>query len=213
MTGGDPLRRVPSFVVPGESRAPGILNGVSDSLPPSADPVTVRRASAADAEELAAVAAATFPLACPPHVTEEAKADFIRTVLSVERFRGYLADPGRVLFVAEDDSGALGYTMLVRGEPYDPEAAVAVTVRPTIELSKCYALPDRHGSGIAARLMAATLDEARAIGALSVWLGVNQENERARRFYAKHGFAPVGVRHFLVGGRLEEDFVLERPLP
>ncbi|QHF26165.1 GNAT family N-acetyltransferase [Rathayibacter sp. VKM Ac-2804] len=175
--------------------------------------MTVRRAQPADAEELAAVAAATFPLACPPHVTEEAKADFIRTVLSVERFRGYLADPCRVLFLAEDDSRALGYTMLVRGEPSDPEAEVAVTVRPTIELSKCYALPDRHGSGIAARLMAATLDEARAIGALSVWLGVNQENERARRFYAKHGFAPVGIRHFLVGGRLEEDFVLERPLP
>ncbi|WP_367948405.1 N-acetyltransferase family protein [Rathayibacter sp. VKM Ac-2835] len=186
---------------------------MSDSLHPSADPVTVRRAEPADAEELAAVAAATFPLACPPHVTEEAKADFIRTVLSVERFRGYLADPCRVLFLAEDDSRALGYTMLVRGEPSDPEAEVAVTVRPTIELSKCYALPDRHGSGIAARLMAATLDEARAIGALSVWLGVNQENERARRFYAKHGFAPVALRHFLVGGRLEEDFVLERPLP
>lgn len=213
MTGGDPLRRVPSFVVAGAGRLPGILVGVPDAFPPSDTPVTVRRAVAADAEELAAVAAATFPLACPPHVTDEAKADFIRTVLSVERFRGHLADEGRALFLAEDSSGALGYTMLVRGEPSDPDAAVAVTVRPTIELSKCYAVPDRHGSGIAARLMAATLDEARASGALSIWLGVNQENERARRFYAKHGFEVVGTRRFLVGGRLEEDFVLERPLP
>ncbi|WP_367948613.1 GNAT family N-acetyltransferase [Rathayibacter sp. VKM Ac-2857] len=186
---------------------------MSDSLPPSTDPVTVRRASAADAEEVAAVAAATFPLACPPHVTEEAKADFIRTVLSVERFRGYLADPGRVLFLAEDDSGALGYTMLVRGEPADADAAAAVRLRPTLELNKCYTLPDRHGSGVAARLMAAALDEGRAGGAQSVWLGVSQLNERAQRFYAKHGFEVVGTKRFPLGGGFEEDFVLERPLP
>ena len=152
MTGGDPLRRVPSFVVPGESRAPGILNGVSDSLPPIADPVTVRRASAADAEELAAVAAATFPLACPPHVTEEAKADFIRTVLSVERFRGYLADSGRVLFLAEDGRawscrgvapGAVGPSVLLDGAP--PDELVRVLTHPRCDPPAAACL--RDGSG------------------------------------------------------------------
>ncbi|PPH62167.1 GNAT family N-acetyltransferase, partial [Rathayibacter rathayi] len=36
--------------------------------------MTVRRASPADADALAELAAATFPLACPPHTTAEAKA-------------------------------------------------------------------------------------------------------------------------------------------
>lgn len=185
---------------------------MSDPSLPIGAPVLVRRAVASDADALAAVAAVTFPLACPPHTTEEAKADFIRSVLSPERFRGYLADPDRVLFLAEDASGALGYTMLVRGEPSDTDAASAITRWPTIELSKCYALPGHHGSGVAARLMAASLDEARASGAAGVWLGVNQENERARRFYAKHGFAVIGRKRFLVGDRYEDDFVLERVL-
>lgn len=185
---------------------------MTDASLPIDPAVTVRRATASDADALARVAAVTFPLACPPHTTEEAKADFVRTVLSVERFGGYLADPDRVLFVAEDASGALGYTMLVRGEPADADAASAITRRPTIELSKCYALPDRHGSGVAARLMHASLEEARSGGARGIWLGVNQENERARRFYAKHGFEVVGQKRFLVGGRYEDDFVLERAL-
>ncbi|WP_208544645.1 GNAT family N-acetyltransferase [Rathayibacter sp. VKM Ac-2759] len=179
---------------------------------PTPSPVTVRRAVASDAEALSSVAAITFPLACPPHTTPEAKADFIRTVLSVERFREYLADAARVLFVAEDETGILGYTMLIRGEPTDADAAAAITRRPSVELSKCYALPARHGSGVAARLMAASTDDARASGARGVWLGVNQENERARRFYAKHGFEVVGTKRFLVGGRHEDDFVLELAL-
>jgi ribosomal protein S18 acetylase RimI-like enzyme len=174
--------------------------------------MSVRRATASDAEALAVLAAVTFPLACPPHTTETAKADFIRTVLSVERFREHLEDPLRTLTV-DDDSGVLGgYTMLVRGEPADPDVTASITLRPTVELSKCYVLPGRHGSGVAAALMAATLEEARAGGAAGVWLGVNGENARAQRFYAKHGFSVVGRRRFLVGDRWEHDVVLERPL-
>jgi ribosomal protein S18 acetylase RimI-like enzyme len=40
---------------------------------------------------------------------------------------------------------------------------------------------------------------------------VNEENARAIRFYEKHGFAKVGRKHFTVGGRVEDDWVLELP--
>jgi ribosomal protein S18 acetylase RimI-like enzyme len=171
--------------------------------------LVVRTAYAADAADLAAVAAATFPLACPPHTTEEAKADFIARNLSEASFRGYLDDAARDLLVAELDGRAVGYTMLVDGDPADPDVAAAITARPTIELSKVYVLADAHGSGVASALMTASLDAARERGAAAVWLGVNQENARANRFYEKHGFALVGTKRFLVGGRYEDDFVRE----
>jgi ribosomal protein S18 acetylase RimI-like enzyme len=72
--------------------------------------------------------------------------------------------------------------------------------------------PDHHGGGVAAALVAATLVEAQARGAASVWLGVNQENARANRFYDKNGFALVGTKRFEVGDRYEDDFVRERIL-
>jgi ribosomal protein S18 acetylase RimI-like enzyme len=171
--------------------------------------LVVRTAYAADAADLAAVAAATFPLACPPHTTEEAKADFIARNLSEASFRGYLDDAARDLLVAELDGRAVGYTMLVDGDPADPDVAAAITTRPTIELSKVYVLADAHGSGVASALMTASLDAARERGAAAVWLGVNQENARANRFYEKHGFVLVGTKRFLVGGRYEDDFVRE----
>jgi ribosomal protein S18 acetylase RimI-like enzyme len=169
----------------------------------------IRPAVPADAAALAAVAAVTFPLACPPHTTEEAKADFIATHLSEANFDAYLADPDRDLFVAEEDGRTLGYTMLVAGDPTDADVAAAITTRPTIELSKVYVLPDVHGGGVASSLVAASIEAARARGAAAVWLGVNQENGRANRFYEKSGFALVGSKRFLVGERYEDDFVRE----
>ncbi|MFT4028822.1 MAG: GNAT family N-acetyltransferase [Protaetiibacter sp.] len=172
----------------------------------------VRDATGADAEALAALAAVTFPLACPPHTTDAAKAAFIAAKLSAASFAAYLEDRRRALFVAEDDGTLLGYTMLVAGEPYDPDVAAVLTLRPTVELSKCYVHPASHGGGVAAALLDVSIDHARAGAASGMWLGVNQLNARAQRFYGKHGFARVGVKRFLVGDRYEDDYVFERAL-
>lgn len=174
--------------------------------------VVVRAATAVDAHTLADVAAATFALACPPHTTQEAIAAFVADVLSQERFEEYLGDPARDLFLAEDGGTATGYAMLVTGEPADPDVRTALRLRPTSELSKIYVLPDHHGAGASHLLMTAALDTARSRGSRGAWLGVNQLNERAQRFYAKSGFTRVGTKRFLVGDRYEDDYVFEQEL-
>ena len=176
-------------------------------------PITTRRATHDDAALLHAVAAPTFGLACPPSATRADIDAFIAAHLSAERFARYLADPDRILLIAEDDGVPVGYAMLVRGPVADPDVRAVVDEPTSIELSKFYVLADRHGSGVAATLMAATLAAAAATGAATCWLGVNQHNERAARFYAKHGFAVVGTKRFLVGTELHHDHVRARPLP
>ncbi|RNE56634.1 GNAT family N-acetyltransferase [Cryobacterium tepidiphilum] len=174
--------------------------------------VSVRQAGPADAAALAPVAADTFALACPPGTGPRSIADFIARHLSQERFEGYLADSERDIRLAFDGDEAAGYTMLVFGEPHAPEVAAAITHRPTVELSKVYVLGHHHGAGVAATLMSATLAAARERGATGVWLGVNQHNARALRFYEKSGFAIVGTKTFLVGQELNDDFVMEQAL-
>lgn len=167
----------------------------------------IRAATRDDAALLHRVAAETFPLACPPDTSPTSIASFIAENLSVVSFEAYLADPTRLLFVGEVDGVASGYTMVVFGEPYDVDVARAVTDRPTAELSKCYALPAAHGTGLAAAMVTASAQAARSRGARSLWLGVNQQNVRANRFYEKQGFVQVGTKKFLVGERYEDDFV------
>lgn len=175
----------------------------------------VRAAVIEDVPDLAVLAAVTFPLACPPGSTRADQQAFIDAVLSPDRFAEYLDDPTRTVLVAQDDAVPgvlLGYTMLVAGDPSDPEVLAALRRLPTIELSKCYLLPGQHGQGLANLLLAATLDAARRSGAAGVWLGVNQQNLRAQAFYQRSGFERVGTKHFQVGARLEDDYVLERSL-
>ncbi|WP_456787577.1 GNAT family N-acetyltransferase [Cellulomonas sp. P5_C5] len=173
--------------------------------------MTVRPAEHGELDALARLAALTFPLACPPGSTAQDQQAFIDTVLSPQRFAEYLDDPARDVLVAGDDE-LVGYTMLVAGEPADEDVQAALHLRPTIELSKCYVHPDHHGAGIANALMAASLEVARERGAHGMWLGVNQQNARAQAFYVRSGFAVVGTKHFTVGTRVENDYVLERPL-
>lgn len=174
--------------------------------------VSIRRAEPGEGALLHELAAATFGLACPPGTPAEAIEDFLLAQLSAERFEAFLADPDRELLVATSSRRFCGYSMLIFGEPSDPDVAAVVTARPTVELSKFYLVAGSHGTGLAAELMAATVDSARLRGATSAWLGVNEHNPRANRFYEKCGFAIVGNKRFLLGGRWEDDFVRELAL-
>lgn len=174
--------------------------------------MTVRPATTEDLPALTALAALTFPLACPPDMPDDDMSAFIAKNLTADRFRDHLADETAEVLVVEDGSGLIGYTLTFAAEPYDNAIAELVRHRPTVELSKCYAHPQSHGSGVSSRLMDAVLHSARQRGAASVWLGVNGRNLRAQRFYAKHGFEVVGGRRFVVGTHTEDDLVLERPL-
>jgi ribosomal protein S18 acetylase RimI-like enzyme len=165
-----------------------------------------------DTEELAAVAAQTFPLACPPSTPPENVASFIAENLSATRFAEYLADPQRAILTARRDGRIIGYAMLIQGVSADTDVQRAVEIRPAAELSKMYLLPEQHGSGASTALMDAALATATAWEVRSVWLGVNQENQRAQRFYVKSGFQVNGTRTFQVGTRREDDFVMVREL-
>jgi len=165
-----------------------------------------------DADELAELAAATFPLACPPSSPPAEVATFIADNLSRERFADYLADPSRTVLTARAGGRIIGYAMLIDGAGTDPDVARAVSLRPAVELSKLYVLADSHGAGVAAGLMDAAVRRAARAGARCVWLGVNQENRRAQRFYGKHGFAVAGTKTFSMGTHTEHDYVMLRPL-
>lgn len=161
----------------------------------------VTGADAADATELAEVAATTFPLACPPWASSDDIATFITAHLSAAHFAGYLADPTRTVLTVREDGRIIGYALLIAHDG-----------NTEIELSKFYVLPGWHGSGASAMLMAAVLDWGSASAARTLTLGVNRRNERAQAFYRKHGFEITGTRTFDLGWSVENDFVMTRKL-
>ncbi|MDF0528482.1 GNAT family N-acetyltransferase [Tsukamurella sp. 8F] len=157
-------------------------------------------------EALAALAARTFPLACPPELSAEAVGAFIADNLSPAAFAAHLADPGAHVYVAGAAAAPVGYGLVLHGVHGD--APGSWVRQRTAYVSKLYVDPGEHGGGIARDLMIAALDGARADGCAAAFLGTNRKNVRARRFYAKQGFEVVGERVFVVGGIDNTDDVL-----
>ncbi|MGC5167922.1 GNAT family N-acetyltransferase [Luteimicrobium sp. DT211] len=186
------------------------------------DHVTVRLARPEEADALAAVAAETFPDACPPGLSPDAIAAHVASELDADHFRAWVA--GRygepavpcVVLVAEADAGLVGYALLVRARPadasaLDPILGAGYPRAASVELSKIYALARARGTGAAGTLMHAALEAAaRLLDGQAVWLGTNAENVRAQTFYRKHGFAEVGRRAYVVGGEPQDDVVMAR---
>jgi diamine N-acetyltransferase len=176
-------------------------------------PITIRRATPGDAAELHDVAARTFALACPPGTLQSDIDAFVSLHLSPAQFEEYLKDDRRVLLIAAVDGVPVGYAMLVAGPIADADVRRVVDSEHSIELSKFYVAADRHGSGVARELMVATLAAAAETGAETCWLGVNQQNARAAKFYEKSGFTVRGTKRFLVGNEWHDDHVRVRSLP
>jgi ribosomal protein S18 acetylase RimI-like enzyme len=189
----------------------------------------VRRAAPAEAADVAWLAAATFPLACPPGTERIEMALHVTRKLTPAQFRAWATSPAHALLVAVgpgDQEGRagdrlLGYALVQVGTPDgSQEAAVLHGATggpgPYAELSKIYAHPDAQGSGSSSALMAGAVQAAAELAAahghdrLPLWLGTNGENRRAQTFYRKHGFEVVGTRTYDVGGVLHDDVVMLR---
>ncbi|MFI0941590.1 GNAT family N-acetyltransferase [Streptomyces sp. NPDC021020] len=116
-----------------------------------------------------------------------------------------LADPAVRWLVAFRDAVPVGYAKLT------PLRAPAPAPAPgALELQQIYVLGEWHGRGVAARLMHWALATAAADGAPEIYLTVFDHNERAKRFYRRHGFAEAGRCTFTLGDRTDDDRIWRR---
>jgi GNAT superfamily N-acetyltransferase len=93
---------------------------------------------------------------------------------------------GQATLVAEADGRMVGFAHVVPSR--DDDAAPG-----TGEVSSIYALPDRWGTGVGRALLAAAETALRNGGCRAATLWVLRDNDRARRFYDRAGWAPDGT--------------------
>jgi ribosomal protein S18 acetylase RimI-like enzyme len=121
-----------------------------------------------------------------------------------------LRDPlSRVLAAWQQDQ-PVGYLKLA----WNPaQVSAPVPSRNVMEIARLYLDFAHHGSGIAQQMMDYAVDLAQAQGRDGLWLGVWQDNHRAKAFYHKNGFHVVGTHPFEMGdGLVEDDLVMYRAL-
>ena len=113
----------------------------------------------------------------------------------------------RLLLGAFDEHRLIGTAAL------DPVVEVAAAAH-RVALNAFYVSPERHGAGIGARLLRASIERAAADGRLQLELFVASENAPAIRLYERHGFVRHGLlpRATRIGGRFIDDLFYVRQL-
>lgn len=167
--------------------------------------LAIRRATAADAATLSALAERTFVEAFGHLYPPEDLDTFLRESYAVDRQRVILETPGYAVWLLEDDGVAVGHA--AAGPCGLPNPAVEPGDG---ELKRLYVLAAYQSGGWGGRLFDAAMDWLQAEGPRTVWIGVWSENPGAQRFYARRGFSKVGEHTFPVGRVVDLEFTLRR---
>jgi diamine N-acetyltransferase len=164
-----------------------------------------RDAGPADAAALAAIGRQSFVETFGHLYTPENLAAFLENH-SEENWRRELSDPLYAVRLGAVDGIDAAYIKV------GPPSLPFTPPKDSIELRQFYILKYWHGTGLAPEMMNWVLAEAKRRGAREIYLSVFVDNHRARRFYDRYGFEPVGRYDFMVGAHADEDIVMRRAL-
>jgi ribosomal-protein-alanine N-acetyltransferase len=100
------------------------------------------------------------------------------------RYMRYLVDaPNSATWIADKDGQMAGFAIV----DWNRENAGLIAYIQTIEVT-----PAQRGRGIGKELMERVEASARAAGAVSIWLHVDEQNSLAVRLYEAHGYTSEG---------------------
>jgi ribosomal protein S18 acetylase RimI-like enzyme len=140
------------------------------------------------------------------HLYQAEDLDEFLAQFTPEAWNEEFSDPGYRFRVAEVDGDIVGFLKL------GPSTLPIETDARAIEYRQIYILKEYHGTGIAAALTDWAIEEARSRGFEELYLTVYVDNHRARRFYDRYGFEPVGRYDFMVGSHADEDIIMRKRL-
>jgi len=163
----------------------------------------VRRATPADARELAAFAARCFEETYAGDIPAAHVHEHVQAAFGPSQQARELSDGNMVTLLAHRDGVLVAYAQLRRRAP-----PPGIELDAPVELQRFYVDRPAQGTGVARELMAAVHAAAADLGARSLWLGVWERNPRAIAFYRKTGFREAGSTDFYVGSDRQTDRVL-----
>ncbi|GAA1868524.1 GNAT family N-acetyltransferase [Myceligenerans crystallogenes] len=154
------------------------------------DEVSIRPATAADADDIARVDIASWRSA----YSEILPGNYLASLDPTERAELWRRSVENTsMLVAETRRGAVGFTSVGPSRDEDAEDG-------DLEIYAIYLHPAAWGKGVARDLMRTVLADVPGNASVTLW--ILQENERAQHFYRRHGFAHDGTERIDdIGGK------------
>lgn len=171
------------------------------------EPIRIRRATVADAADVVAIGARTFQETFEADNKPEDMTAYLAASFGLPQQTAELRSADYVTLLAYVGAALVAFAQVRHKAP-----PACVEGPAPVELHRFYVDRQWHGRGVAAPLMASSVEAIHALGGRTAWLSVWEHNPRARAFYAKCGFRQTGTTEFWVGPDCQTDHVLERTI-
>lgn len=171
-------------------------------------PFDITFASVSDATAIATLGSAVWTAAFGWSVSREDCEAYINSFYTPQAWKNELADPTSSTYVARSrtsPSKVLGFIQVKRGTT---EPCLKSIEGPMAEIHRIYVDAAIHGKGVGKALLAYAEKQAKSEGLESMWLGVWEHNETAKRLYERTGYLRVGEHDFIIGGEIQTDWIL-----
>ena len=177
----------------------------------SADfPITIRKATLADASDVSKLGASVFTTTFGHSVTADQLKDFLQESYSVGATEADINDPKKDLFLAvtSGDEKILGFALLTR----DSVQSALDHVPNKVELQRIYIDPAAQGRGVGKRLEQELVKTGQREGFEHMWLSVWDQHTKGHAVYKRWGYEIAGKKTFDVGGDVQSDFIMLKKL-
>ncbi|WP_019946264.1 GNAT family N-acetyltransferase [Hymenobacter aerophilus] len=172
--------------------------------------ISVAKRTPAAAAQLAELGRRLFYEAYTAQNTPENLAAYTEATFGPELQLAELQDPDVVFLEARMQQELVGYAKLRLHSGLGRAADKVPEER--LEIERLYVAEDWIGTGLGAALMRRAIEEARQQQCRAVVLGVWEHNARAREFYQRFGFRPIGQHLFQLGTEAQTDLILRKGL-
>ena len=167
----------------------------------------IRKVEIADVEVLAKLAKQTFRETFAHDNTEEQLQEYFEEAYNLRVLLTELEDPDSESYFIMHEEEIAGFLKVNWGN-----AQTERELDNAFEIQRLYVLQTYQGFGLGKQLFEFALEHAEKNGFSWAWLGVWEHNTKAQAFYNRYGFEKFSQHSFLVGQKVDTDWLLKKKL-
>lgn len=169
--------------------------------------IVIKRAALDDVALLQQIGRQTFFETFAPYNSEVNMTKYLQERFALDRLTAELANPLSEFYCAWLSDRVIGYLKLNSGA-----AQTESQGDNAMEIERIYVVKELHGKKVGQLLYEKAMEIAYAKQVHYVWLGVWEENVRAKRFYEKNGFVQFDTHLFKLGDDEQRDILMKKTL-
>lgn len=167
----------------------------------------IRKVEIADVEVLAKIAKQTFRETFAHDNTEEQLQEYFEEAYNLRVLSTELENPESETYFIMHEEEIAGFLKVNRGN-----AQTERELENAFEIQRLYVLQTYQGFGLGKQLFEFALEHAEKNGFSWAWLGVWEHNTKAQEFYNRYGFEKFSQHRFMVGQKIDTDWLLKKKL-